>query len=272
MSRWKFALSSADDAPETAPILLRGVPEENLRRAARMGYEAIEVHMRSDAALNYSAIQQASKESGAKICALITGRLYTEGRCSLISNVPYEAEFAERGLMQYADAAGELQADIVIGWAKGPAIPPGSPEAALERLAERLRRIGLYAKERGVRVHLEVINRYEANFLNTAQEMLSFIETYQLDNCYVHLDTFHMNIEEADIVKAIAACGPRLGYIHVADNTRLYPGSGSLDFPAILRALEAAGYKGYVSVECLRGGEGEAAAERAIQYLRRISA
>ena len=76
-----------------------------------------------------------------------------------------------------------------------------------------------------------------------------------------------MNIEEADMCAAIRLCGHRLGYLHVADNTRTYPGSGALDFKAILKALEDIHYTGFVTVECLPQPDRETAAKKAIEHL-----
>jgi sugar phosphate isomerase/epimerase len=77
-----------------------------------------------------------------------------------------------------------------------------------------------------------------------------------------------MNISESNPVTAIRSCGERLGYFHVADNTRLYPGSGMLDFRSYFSALNEIGYKGFIAVECLPYPDGETAARKALEYLR----
>lgn len=100
---------------------------------------------------------------------------------------------------------------------------------------------------------------------------MDFLEKYQLDNCYVHLDTFHMGIDECDPVEAIRLCRGKLGYFHLADNSRRYPGSGQFDFSCILNALEEIGYDGYLSVECLPWPTGEEAAQRALMFLKDLS-
>jgi sugar phosphate isomerase/epimerase len=124
------------------------------------------------------------------------------------------------------------------------------------------------AAERGVKVFVEVINRYETNIFTTVAETLEFLDSRGIPNCFIHLDTFHMNIEETDACAAIRAAGKRLGYFHVADNTRRYPGSGALDFVPVFGALKEAGYRGFVSVECLPWPDGKTAAERAIDHLK----
>lgn len=267
MDKWKFSLSTADMALPTAPILLVGSVEENLKRAAALGYQAIELHTRQDAELDIPTIQMMCRETGVSVSMVVTGRLNTEEGCSLISDIPYIAAFAEEGMRQYIDLAAQLNADIVIGWAKGRMPAAGNAKGHLDRLARILRRLATYAAGCGVRLNLEVVNRYEVDFLYTAQSMMEFLEGYQLDNCYVHLDTFHMGIEECDPVRAIQRCQGRLGYMHIADNTRRFPGSGQFDFQRILKALDEVGYEGYLSVECIPEPSGEEAAAQAIRFL-----
>lgn len=271
MDLWKFAVSSADDAPSTAPILLKGTIPENLAKAASLGYDAIEIHTREDIPLDYAAIHQAEKITGTRVCMVITGRLNTEGMCSLTADEPYIVTAAMAGMRQYIDMAQQLGADIVIGWIKGSVPRGGSRERYLDRLARNLRMLAAYAAERGVKLNLEVINRYEVNIFTTAEETMLFLEKYQLENCYVHLDTFHMGIDECDPVKAIRRCKGKLGYIHLADNSRQYPGSGQFDFERILQTLKEIGYEGYLSVECLPYPTGEEAAASAIRLLRPLA-
>ena len=270
MKQWKLALSSADEAPHTAPILLHGGVCSNLRKAAKLGYDAIEVHTREDAELDYYAIEQTVQECGAKVCMIITGRLNTEGKCSLIDDAPYIVKSAMDGMKQYIDMAQKLQADIVIGWVKGNIPPHGRRDKYLERLAKNLRELAIYGAEHNVRLNLEVINRYEVNLFTTAEETVKFLEYYEIDNCYVHLDTFHMGIDECDPIGAIRRCKGKLGYIHLADNSRCYPGSGLFDIRKILNALNEIGYEGYLSVECLPEPDGQTAADRAYIFLKSL--
>ena len=272
MKHWKFAVSSADEAPATAPILLQGTVEENLQKAADLGYDAIEVHTREDVELDYEAIRAAYRRTGARVSMVITGRLNTEGMCSLVADEPYIVSAAMDGMKQYIDMAQQLEADIVIGWVKGNVPKGGRREKYLDRLARNLRILAAYGKERNVRLNLEVINRYEVNIFTTAAETVQFLEKYHLDNCYVHLDTFHMEIDECDPVDAIRLCKGKLGYFHLADSSRRYPGSGQFDFSRILDALVEIDYDGYLSVECLPYPNGEAAAEKAILFLKDLSA
>ena len=270
MMSWKYALSTADEAPKTAPILLTGSLTDNLIKAINLGYNAIEVHTRPEEQFDYSSIQAQMAESNVKISAIITGRLNTEDQCSLIDDRPYVVQSAIQGMYQYINMAEKLNTDIVLGWAKGNVPSAKNKEKYLKRLANKLSILADYAGERNVKIFAEVINRYEVNIFTTAKETMDFINQYHLDNVYVHLDTFHMSIEEANPIEAISYCKEKLGYFHIADNTRSYPGSGQLNFPHILKALKEIDYTGYLSVECLPGENGEQTAKLAIDYLKSI--
>lgn len=270
MSVRRFAISSAWSAPSTAPIVLTGGITDNMIRAAMMGYQGLEIHMRETTVLDYEKIAQVSQEYNIGVSAVVTGRLNTEGKVSLIDDRPYVSEAAIEGLRAYTLMASKLKTDLIIGWVKGNIPPAGDREFYMERLAHNLRIVCQEAKERGVRILIEVINRYEVNIFNTTEELLAFLSMWEIPNAYVHLDTFHMNIEESNPYEAIRACGNQLGYFHVADNTRCYPGSGTLDFGAYLEVLDEVGYTGYISVECFPKPSGEEAAKRGIAHLTNL--
>ncbi|GAA1322601.1 sugar phosphate isomerase/epimerase [Leucobacter albus] len=124
-------------------------------------------------------------------------------------------------------------------------------QAALSRLSR-------YAADRGVELSLEVVNRYESNVINTARSGLQFLDGVEkltgLDGgadgrVSLHLDTYHMNIEEPDMFSPVLAAGSRLGYVHIGESHRGYLGSGSVDFGSFFRALAQIGYDGPVVFE-----------------------
>ena len=98
---------------------------------------------------------------------------------------------------------------------------------------------------------IEPINRYETNWIFTAADGRDLIERIGVNSVKLLLDTFHMNIEESNIVDAVIKTGDQLGYVHFADNTRHAPGQGQTDFKDILSALEKIGYSGPVVAEVL---------------------
>ncbi|WP_421927825.1 sugar phosphate isomerase/epimerase family protein [Neoaquamicrobium sediminum] len=117
------------------------------------------------------------------------------------------------------------------------------------RSAHTLAEVAERAKRAGVSLNVEIVNRFESNLLNTASQGLAYIETSGSDNIFLHLDTFHMNIEEADAALAIRHAADRIGYFHIGESHRGFLGTGSIDWPAIFDALVAVGYAKDVSFE-----------------------
>ncbi|NJC69234.1 sugar phosphate isomerase/epimerase [Planosporangium thailandense] len=112
-----------------------------------------------------------------------------------------------------------------------------------------VRQLAQAAAERGMRLALEVVNRYESNLFNTCADALRFIDEVGEDNVSVHLDTYHMNIEEDDMSAPVLLAGDRLGYVHVGESHRGYLGSGTIDFPTFFRALDSIGYDRVITFE-----------------------
>lgn len=110
-------------------------------------------------------------------------------------------------------------------------------------------RTGDRAAEAGIGLVLEVVNRFETNLLNTTAQALDFVAATGSDRVTLHLDTFHMNIEEANPAAAIRLAGDRIGYFHIGESNRGYLGDGVIDFGLIFDALVDIGYDGDVTFE-----------------------
>ena len=117
-----------------------------------------------------------------------------------------------------------------------------------------VQRIAVRAQELGLRLAIEVLNRYESHLLNTAEEAVRFVEEVGAPNAGLLLDAYHMNIEEADLSDAILAAGKRLFLFHAADSNRQAVGRGHTDFAGVMRALKDIGYNGTIIVECTASG------------------
>jgi D-psicose/D-tagatose/L-ribulose 3-epimerase len=101
----------------------------------------------------------------------------------------------------------------------------------------------------GERLGIEVVNRYESNLVNTSRQGVEYVEQVGDDQVYVHLDTYHMNIEEPDMFTPVLTAGPKLGYVHIGESHRGYLGSGTVDFDSFFRALAHIGYDGPIVFE-----------------------
>jgi sugar phosphate isomerase/epimerase len=119
---------------------------------------------------------------------------------------------------------------------------------------EAVGQIAARAREAGLRVALELLNRYEAHLLNTVAAGLRFLAELGADNVGLLVDAYHANIEEPDLPLAIWLAGDRLFLFHVADSNRQAVGRGHTDFVAVTRALRAIGYQGDIIFECVPPG------------------
>jgi len=119
----------------------------------------------------------------------------------------------------------------------------------IARSAEILREVAEEAAKSDIMLGLEVVNRYETNICNTAAQGVEMCKLVGASNVKVHLDVYHMNIEESDISSAIIDSAPYLGYFHTGDSHRGYLGTGSIDLQSVFRALVKAKYAGPITFE-----------------------
>lgn len=115
--------------------------------------------------------------------------------------------------------------------------------------AETLHAVAEIAARSGITLVLEVVNRYETNICNTAAQGVEMVRRVGAPNVKVHLDVYHMNIEESDIAAALADTGEYLGYFHTGDSHRGYLGSGTIDLAQVFRALVRMKYQGPITFE-----------------------
>lgn len=121
--------------------------------------------------------------------------------------------------------------------------------AGVAMAVDVLAQVAETASKSGITLGLEVVNRYESNVLNTASQGVELCKRIGAPNVKVHLDVYHMNIEESDIVSAIVETGDYLGYFHTGDSHRGYMGSGTIDLAGVFRALVRSGYEGPITFE-----------------------
>ncbi|WP_329031551.1 sugar phosphate isomerase/epimerase [Streptomyces sp. NBC_01725] len=150
--------------------------------------------------------------------------------------------------------------------------PPRGAEEERAVLLDGLTELGEHARREGVSLFLEPLNRYEDHMVNRLDQAAELIRTVGLDSVRIGIDSYHMNIEEADPAGAIIAAAPYIGHAQVSDSNRFQPGAGHLDWPAWLAALHSIGYEGYLAVECRLTGDPVDAVRSIPTLLRRSGA
>ena len=220
--------------------------ETTISRLARAGYDAIEIGG-EPAATDVDQVRSLLDEHSLRLWGAVT--LMVGGRDLL-----HEDKYVRLGSVQYVkdtiDLIAALGGEIltVVPSTVGKIVPMASPEAEWDWAVESLKECQAHAEQRGVRLALEPLNRFETYFLNRHDQALALAEDVG-GNCGICLDIFHMNIEEADWAEAIRAAGDKLYAVHVADNNRMPCGQGAIDWGAFIGTLEEAGYDEYVTVE-----------------------
>jgi sugar phosphate isomerase/epimerase len=254
------------------PLLFAGQWRLGLETALEFGYDAVEVSLRDPADPVVADLINAIRKSSLALSAVATGQSFLhDGLCLANPDPADRAKLLER-MQRFIEIAALWEGIIILGGIRGKLIGdpdtfPGQRTLALEAIRE----YAGCAAEAGVRLALEPINRYETNFLNTVQDCLDLIDEAGCDNLVVLADTFHMNIEEKDMVDALKAGGPKLAYVHLADSNRQAPGQGHIDFDVIGGTLRAMGFNGYIGAEILPIPDSRRAAELAIQKFRSLS-
>lgn len=129
----------------------------------------------------------------------------------------------------------------------------GAPRsrAEFDGTARFIERAARAARAHGLKLGIEPCNRYETHIMNTGADGRAFCEAAGAENVFIHLDTYHMNIEEVSFARGIRDCGPFLGYVHLSESNRGAPGAGTIDWAAVFEALVAVGYDGIATLESM---------------------
>lgn len=249
--------------------------EEQFAVAKRVGFDSVEVNIGPAFNLSerFDEVERAMDASFVPVCAICTHSIHD----------PLQPDQAERenrfaGLTELLRLADELGAAGVIS------VPVRRP-VTFAGFADPDRELPVFAAETfsawaatlpagRSAVFLEPLNRYEATFPRRVEQAVDLAAAVDHPRVSVLADLFHMNIEEANMAKPILAAGQRLGHVHIADNNRLQPGAGCLDFQKPFSALKQIGYEGYLSIECSAlGGPlarhgAEAMLRETVRYLR----
>lgn len=170
-----------------------------------------------------------------------------------LTNAETAGENAVQYLKDSIDFACEVGAEliIVVPSPVGRTVKPEgrSMNDLVETAVQNIRKAADYASERGIKLAIEAINRYETYFINTLTKALAFVKKIDHPAVGLMADLFHMSIEENSSPESLYMIRKYLLHVHVADNTREPAGMGNTDFKEILRMLRMIGYEGSLTME-----------------------
>ena len=225
--------------------------EASARKAAvsakKAGYDYIEMLMIEPEKIDVAMTKEVLAEHGLSA----TASLGLSPETDVTSTNPSIVKKGDELLRKVVDklhAIGSTELCGVIYCSLGKYPGPASAENRANSISA-VTRLADYASDKGININLEVVNRYETNIMNTGKEGLNFLEAVNRPNAYLHLDTYHMNIEEDGMSQAVLDAGDALGYVHIGESHRGYLGSGNVDFDTFFSALKKINYSGPITFE-----------------------
>lgn len=246
---------------------------EKFRLVKSMGFECFEIDGRvlTD---HVEEVKRAAREAGLPVSSACggyrgwIGDFIEERRLNAVSDL--------KEILRALKEVGGTGVVVPAAWGMfsyrlPPMVPPRSREGDEKALLASLRELETAAEEYGVFIYLEPLNRYEDHMLNTVRDAVRVIELGKFEMVRVTGDFYHMSIEEDDISESLVRYQNRIGHIHIAENHRYQPGTGSIDFERHMQTLRDIGYRGAVVYEGrVRGDDPLEAYRKSVEYMRRF--
>ena len=213
-----------------------------LIRVKAAGYTGVELAITDPLKTDPASVKEALASEGLRLLSITTGQAAELEGLSLTSTDERIRRRTIDRIEAHMNFAARFGAVVIVGSLRG-------VDGDIELLTEALRECARHAPE--VKLALEPLNRYESQLVNTVGDALDVIDKVGAENLGILADTFHSNIEEANIGKAFSSAGDRLFHVHLADSNRWIPGYGHLDFAHVWDALDAIGYQQGLVLESL---------------------
>lgn len=219
------------------------------KTAREIGYDAIELFAPSADAVDAKELRRLLDGEGLKLAAVGTGAGWVKHRLHLALPDASQRQTAREFIRSNVRFGAEFAAPAIIGSMQGRSGEGVSKEEARRFLADALHELADGAKQHGVPLIYEPLNRYETDQFNRVAEAANWLDELRIENVVLLCDLFHMNIEEVDIAVSLRNAGKRIGHVHFVDSNRRPVGFGHLNVAPCIAALEEIGYEGYLSAE-----------------------
>ncbi len=213
-----------------------------------LGFDVIEVPLMEIDLVDPEAIRERLDSASLGVCCSVVLSRETD----ITSPNPSVREAGVRFLKRCLDAADRMGSGLLSGviYSALGYLPEEEPGPAhWDRAASALREVARYAEDLGITIGLEPVNRYETFLINTCDQAMEMMQRIGMENVAIHLDAYHMNIEENDFYNPTLKAAPHLCHYHLSESHRGIPGTGTVDWKAIYRGLADGGYRGLVGLE-----------------------
>ena len=218
--------------------------------AKELGFDVLELAIEDTRNVSAEAVREAGERAG--VAFSVCGAFGPD------RDLSHEHPAVRRAGIEYVKVCVDLAAGIGAPNFVGPMysavgkarmLEPEEREQQRRWAVESIKEVAEHAAERGVRLAVEPLNRFETDLVNTAEQALELCDRIGSENVGVLLDTFHMNIDEKSLGAAIELVGDRLFHVHTCENDRGTPGTGHVDWGEVFAALRAIGYDGQLVIE-----------------------
>jgi D-psicose/D-tagatose/L-ribulose 3-epimerase len=219
-------------------------------RAKALGFDVLELAIEDTDRVAAEAVREAGEREGMAFSVC--------GAFGPDRDLSHEDPEVRRAGIEYVNACVELAAGIGAPNFVGPMysavgktrmLSPEEREQQRRWAVESIKEVAAHAGERGVRLAVEPLNRFETDLVNTAEQALELCDRVGAENVGILLDTFHMNIDEKSLGRAVELAGDRLFHVHTCENDRGTPGTGHIDWDELVAALQAIDYRGQLVIE-----------------------
>ncbi|MEY2410915.1 MAG: hypothetical protein QOF48_3585 [Verrucomicrobiota bacterium] len=216
----------------------------------KWGFETVEIPIEDPSHIDPVKVKAAADRTGlaiGSVCACMGPGRDFRGTAA-------EQRTAMTYCKAVVDQAAQMDCPRVIGpiysvVGKADAVEPQRQKEEFLMVVRNLKTLAAYAAEKNVTLCIEPLNRFETDFLNTCDQGLKLLKAVGASNVKLHLDTFHMNIEEKNQAAAIQKAGRLLAHFHACGSDRGTPGKDHIAWKPIVQALKKIGYKGDVVIE-----------------------
>ena len=235
-----------------------------------MGFDILEISVETPSLIDGKVIKDVLAEN--QLEGIVCG-VFGADR-NICSSDPKIVANAKTYIRWLIDLAEELGSAVVCGplysaVGKTHLEDKEAREAEWDRAVSGIREMAQYAQPKGVKLALETLNRFETDMLNVVSQGLEFCMQTGMDNVGLHLDTFHMHLEEKNSGEAIRLANKKIYHFHACENDRGVPGTGQVRWDEIAGALKDIKYQGPVVIESFTNQVKEIA--RAVSIWRAIA-
>ncbi len=216
----------------------------------KWGFDTVEIPVEDPSHIDPSVVKAALDKNGlacGSICACM-------GPDRDLRGTPEQQQTGLTYMMKLIDQMVDLDCPSLIGpvysaVGRADAVPEDEYKQQWKTVVGHLKTLCKYAESKGKQVCLEPLNRFETDFINTVDQALKMKKDVNSPALRLHLDTFHMNIEEKNQAAAIKKAGKTLGHFHACGSDRGTPGNDHIDWKPIAAALKSIKYQGDVVIE-----------------------